>query len=114
MNAASLSSPERHPPSPFSTLFNLTDPAEHFMAGWISRVHTEPPRLYLAIALKRSTQINAGKTERLIYEVARVRGKTPHYTVITWNIDEISMRWRDFARRREAMAIYGELSGGYS
>jgi hypothetical protein len=106
MNSESPPSPERHPPSAFVTLFNLADPTERFMAGWISRIHLNWPRLYQALAIKRSDRLIGDKPERLIYEVARFTGQPACYSVITWNIDELSMRWQDFARRREALVSY--------
>ncbi len=62
--------PEQYPSSTFTTLFTLTDPAEAFMAGWISRLHTEKPRLFKALDLKRAERQIGGQTERLIYELA--------------------------------------------
>jgi hypothetical protein len=109
MNHEPSPSFERQPPSTFASLFNLNEPTERFMAGWIARVHTNPPRLYRALAMKRAEQHREGKTERLIYEVARFTGKPACYSLITWNIDEVSMRWRDFSSRRQVMQHYQAL-----
>lgn len=91
------------------SLLNLNDPAERFMAGWISRVHTEPPHQFKAIDLKRAERIASEQADRRVYELARWTGRRPCYMVITWNVDEISMRWHEFRRRSEAVAAYQRL-----
>lgn len=92
-------------PQRFTTLFNLNDPAEAFMAGWITRLHLNPPRLYQALDLKRSDS-PAG---RLIYELALWQGRPLCFLVIIWDIDEVSMRWQEFRLRRDATLRYRQL-----
>lgn len=85
------------------SLFDLTDPAETFLAGWMTRVHLDPPRLFQALEFKRSEEITTG---RKIYELAAWLGQPRRYLIITWNIDEVSMRWKEFHRRSVARAIF--------
>lgn len=98
------------PPFPLTTLFNLADHDERFMAGWIARVHTEPPQLFRALDLKRSERWLGNKPERLVYEFARWQGRPRQYLVIIWNVDEISMWWKEWSRRSEAIRYYQTLS----
>lgn len=110
MNAKLPSAPRDRPLADFSPLLNLTDPAERFMAGWVTRLHTNQPRLYRALDVKRVERKMEGRGERLLYEVAHYAGKPASYVVITWNIDETSMCWQDFRRQGDAMKFYRSLS----
>lgn len=97
--------------SPFvASLLNLNDPRERFLAGWVTRVHINPPRLFKLIALKRAEQKADTKADRLIYELAHWQGRPRCYMVIIWNIDEISMRWQEFKTHAQAMERYRTLS----
>ncbi len=109
MYAKLPSASRKRPLADFSHLLNLTDPAERFMAGWVTRLHTHRPRLYRALDVKRVERKMEGRVERLLYEVAHYAGKPASYVVITWNIDETSMCWQDFCKRSEALALYQEL-----
>lgn len=79
------------------------------MAGWISRVHTNRPRLFVAVNLKRTEPQAGGQTNRRIIELALWRGWPRCYMVIIWNIDEISMRWQEFTHRPAALSSYTQL-----
>ncbi len=105
MESSAASQPSAH----LSTLFTLTDPAEAFMAGWISRLHLDRPRLYRALAMKRAEQRSSDKAERLIFELALWQGRPRCYLVIIWNIDEISARWKEFSTRKDAQEYYCSL-----
>lgn len=94
---------------PFTTLFDLTDPSEQFMVEWLSRLHTGTSRLFQVIAMKRAERVVDGKTERLIYEIARHCDERGDYVLITWNIDEVSVRWLDVSGRDEAMRLYKSM-----
>ena len=93
--------------SNLTTLFNLDDPAERFMAGWIARFHGTRRRRYEPLAVKRVVRCEDKKPERFLYELAR--GLTGGYLLLTWNIDEVSMRWLDFSDEQAAKTAMAQL-----
>lgn len=92
----------RSDPAPVVALFDLTDAAERFMVGTMQRFHGED-RLYRAHDLRRATSATG---DRLVLEVASFqpqrRGASEEWMLITWNIDEVSIRFEDCAGQRAA------------
>lgn len=90
-----------------SGLFDLADQAEQFMAGVVERFHSDPPDLYVAVAMKRAV---SERGERVAIEVARFqpqrRGAAQQWMMITWNIDAVSIHFRDYPTLRAAQADY--------
>lgn len=79
------------------------------MAGWMTRFHGTRRRRYHVLSLKRAMFRASNRPERLIYELACCLAGTGSFMVITWNIDEVSVRWQEFGSRSEALALYQEL-----
>lgn len=90
-----------------SSLFDLADQAEQFMAGVVERFHNDPSDLYVAVAMKRAVN---DRGERVAIEVARFqpqrRGAAQRWMLITWNIDAVSINFRDYPTLRAAQADY--------
>lgn len=91
------------PSNEVAAVFNLDDPAERFMVGVMQRFHGED-RLYRAHALKRAQNAKG----RVVVEIASFNPpKRPRtFLVIFWEIDEVAIRFKDFATMREAREAF--------
>ena len=107
MNAKVPTPPHRRHSTEVSRHLNLADPAERFMAGWIARFHGTRRQRYEPLAVKRVVRCQDKKPERFLYELAR--GLTGGYLLLTWNIDEVSMRWLDFSDEQAAKTAMAQL-----
>lgn len=91
------------PSNEVAAVFNLEDPDERFMVGVMIRFHGEE-RLYLAHALKRTE----GDRGRVVVEIASFnppeRPRT--YLVILWEIDTVTIRFKDVASMQEARDVF--------
>jgi hypothetical protein len=83
--------------------FNLDDPAERYMIETMQRVHDGG--YFRAHAIKRSKTKNG---ERLIVELATIHAarRTSGWTLILWNIDEVSIRFKTCHGQRAAQAAF--------
>ena len=87
--------------------FGQVDVAHGFMAGWTARFHGTGQRCYMPLAVNRVESSHAKKPQRLLYEVAHcLRGG---YLLLTWNIDEMSVRWLDFSEEKAARTAMAQL-----
>ena len=80
-----------------AAVFDLEDSAERFMVSMIGWFHSDPPGLYQALALRRATVFEEHRTLRVVLEAARFqpqrRGAPPEWILITWGIDDVSVRF---------------------
>ncbi len=95
-----------------SALFNLDDAAERFMIETMQRFHCEYPGLYTAHALKR---FRNAQHERVVVEVASFQPQRwnaqAQWMLIFWNIDDISIWFRDQPNREAAFTSYRATLG---
>ena len=91
------------PSNEVATVFNFEDPDERFMVGAMLRFHGEE-RLYRAHALKRTQ----GVKRRIVVEIASFNPpKRPRtFLVILWEIDTVSIRFKDVASLQEARDLF--------
>lgn len=80
--------------------FDLSDEKQRTLHGAMRRMHTGPTALWRALRMRQ--------TGHLIYEVAeclpRIPGKRPRYSLVTWNLVECGVTWKDQRSRVVALA----------
>jgi hypothetical protein len=98
----------RSPQAPCAELFQPQDAAERFMADVIRRFHNDPPGLFTPIALRRAV---TSKGARVVLEAARqgrARRVGARWTLIVWNIDEVSVRFHHCSTAQALRAEIGK------
>lgn len=92
------------PPNP--KLFKF-DNVEAFMARVLVHYHTETPGLYRLAAIRRTNVEVEGKRHRVILTATGYRPKRQdaraRWYVISWDVDELSIRWQRKPSRRAAV-----------
>ena len=94
------------PSNEVAAVFNLDDPDERFMVEVMLRFHGEE-RLYLAHALKHTE----GAKGRVAVEIASFNppGLPRTYMLILWEIDTVTIRFKDCADMKAARATFDAM-----
>ncbi len=102
---ATISAPSQNP---IAALFNLDDPAERFIVETMQRVHDDG--YFRAHAVKRSVNADGA---RIVAELATIHAarRAPEWTVILWNIDEVSIRFQRCRGKRAAQDAFTAQPG---
>ena len=96
-----------------SVTFDLTDPAERFMVEAIQFFHSERPRRYRVLAVRRAELIEAGQRRRLVLQAVRVqpphRGARPVWQVLVWDVDGPGVSFLTRPSRAAMLALFRSL-----
>jgi hypothetical protein len=83
------------------------------MHGVIEHFHTEIPGLYTMHSIRRITYEVGGKSYRRVLTVTsfqpRRRGARRNWKVITWDIDEVHIRFHPYADASAALAALAAM-----
>lgn len=105
---------QRKPPMEIAASFNLDDAAERFMHEVIDQFHTEIPGLYTMHSICRITYEVGGKSYRRVLTVTsfqpRRRGAQRNWKVITWDIDEVHIRFHPYADASAALVALAAMA----
>src|SRR3954454_6634798 len=110
--------PMNSQPSEFpscSLTFDLTDPAERFMADVIERFHANGPMPRQVLATRRVVVTKEGKRHRLVLQATRFqpqrRGAGPVWDVLVWDIDDAGVRFLTRPTRAAMLELYRSFDG---
>ncbi|MFO0579918.1 MAG: hypothetical protein U1A78_38595 [Polyangia bacterium] len=96
-----------------SVTFDLTDPAERFVVEAIQFFHSERPRRYRVLAMRRVDVTDAGKRLRLVLQAVRIqpprRGARPVWQVLVWDIDGPGVTFLTRPSRAAMLALFRSL-----
>lgn len=116
VRSASVPRTRRRPSLPLSppkvvAFFNLADPTEREVRATIERFHRGRWPLFRCYAMRRVGSV--------VYEVARWNPNRPDrhacvYSVVTWALTEIGLRWQDYPTLDAAREAFDAMVGSAS
>lgn len=96
-----------------SVTFDLTDPAERFVVEAIQFFHSERPRLYRVLGMRRVDLTGADKQRRLVLQAVRYQpqrqGAGPVWQVLVWDIDGPGVTFLTRPSRAAMLALFRSL-----
>src|SRR5579872_707218 len=91
-------------------IFDLTDPTERFIVGFMQRFHLSQRGLYRVLAMRRADVAVNGVLRRMVLQATRYqpqrRGARPEWEVLVWDIDGPGVTFLKRASRAAMLELY--------